>query len=213
MGLLRAPAFSLSGWVIEGNSRLSEGEILQAAGLSAGASLFALDLDELRARLEADPRIAEARLRRRLAGLLEIHVVERRPVARVQTQEGEYLFAADGWPLWPADDDDGAVPRVSGGWDEPESADRAADPRLLRALEAAEFWDGYLGGRLAHIEMTPQFGSVLQTRDGLRILLGDDGDTAEKARVLAGLLERIEGGARLREGVIDVRLPSRPVWR
>lgn len=79
---------------VSGNQRLSTGEItLLVEGLK-GDSLLATDLDRWRARLLASPWIADATLRRRLPGTIEIDVRERKPLGLARV--GHDLQLIDG---------------------------------------------------------------------------------------------------------------------
>jgi cell division protein FtsQ len=83
---------------VEGNSRVTRGELLAHLGDPVGANLFALSTDGLAARLEAVPWVEEARVSRALPDGLRVAVRERRPAALV-VADGEYLVDQEGRPF------------------------------------------------------------------------------------------------------------------
>lgn len=54
----------------------------------AGANLFQLDLDQLRARLRAEPWVESVAVEKRLPGTLQIAITERKPAALVAAKDG-----------------------------------------------------------------------------------------------------------------------------
>lgn len=62
---------------------LTRDEILRAARIRQGTGLMALDLDEVRSRIENIPSVASARIQRQLPSTLVIAVDERQPIARL----------------------------------------------------------------------------------------------------------------------------------
>lgn len=82
--VLRNPAFALAQIEIElPSGSLARQEILNAAAVEPGQSLPAINLDEVRARIEALPSVAAVQVERRLPQTLRIRVEERQPVARL----------------------------------------------------------------------------------------------------------------------------------
>ena len=99
---------------VEGQERLSESQILSAAGIEAGTHVLATDLDEMEERLEAQPWISRAQVNRQLPDRLSVLVTEHHAVAYVALQE-LMLVGADGEPFAvPGPEDDLALPIVSG---------------------------------------------------------------------------------------------------
>ncbi len=73
----------------------------EATGLAPGTPILAVDLVELRQRVEALPWVAEARVERRLPDQLALTLVERNAVALYQAQEGLWLVDSDGTAFRP----------------------------------------------------------------------------------------------------------------
>jgi cell division protein FtsQ len=76
----RSPELSVSRIRVEGNERLSEGEILEALGLHSESNILNLDLDSLKHQLLRSPWIKDVQLTRVLPATLTLRVVERTPV-------------------------------------------------------------------------------------------------------------------------------------
>lgn len=89
-----SPAFAIRTIRVEGSERLNREEILRASGVTLGRNVFEMPPEDIRARLERHPWIADATVRRRLPGTLEIDVRERRAAA-VLVVDRTYLVGED----------------------------------------------------------------------------------------------------------------------
>jgi cell division protein FtsQ len=79
-----APAFATRHIEIGGASQLSREQVLAAAGLALGQNVFQVSPEQARARLERNPWVLEAHVRRRLPGSYRIELVEQQPAALLQ---------------------------------------------------------------------------------------------------------------------------------
>lgn len=79
---------------VEGNDRVSAGEILGLLEGIEGGSLVTGDLEAWRQKLLSSPWVADATIRRRLPGAVVVHVTERQPMGVARVQGG--LFLVDG---------------------------------------------------------------------------------------------------------------------
>jgi cell division septal protein FtsQ len=91
----RARELAVSRIVVEGNQRLSGGEILETLGLYQSANILALDLPELKQKLLRSPWIKDAELARVLPGTLTLRIVERAPVG-IAVLDRLYLMDEEG---------------------------------------------------------------------------------------------------------------------
>jgi cell division protein FtsQ len=73
-----AEYFAVSTISVEGQGRLGADEVLAAAGVERGMNVFSVDVDEVAARLENQPWIAEAAATRQLPRSVRIEIVERK---------------------------------------------------------------------------------------------------------------------------------------
>lgn len=79
-----------------GREHVPAATVLAATGLQRGDAILFVDLDALRARVEAIGWIASATIERRLPGTIRIEVVERRPFARWQVEGKTALIDRSG---------------------------------------------------------------------------------------------------------------------
>lgn len=84
---------------VRGMRVLGRDEILARAGVTENSSLLLLNADAVRAVLKAEPRIAEATVRKLYPDRLEIVIEEREPFARWQRGGKVHLIARDGTVL------------------------------------------------------------------------------------------------------------------
>jgi cell division protein FtsQ len=175
--VMTSPRFAVTRVEVVGNERRTSEAIAAESGIAVGANVFVLDLDAARARLLADPWIAEAAITRRLPGTILVQLTERRPAALVAM--GDTLLAtADGEPfkrLDPGDPID--LPLVTGLRAEDLTADRGATMRTIRhAVDlAAEYEHGALARRspLEEVHVQPDGAFLLVVgRAAMQLALG-----------------------------------------
>jgi hypothetical protein len=137
-----APDLEIDRILVEGNERLSEGEILELIEVDEKTSILTLDLDETKRKLLRSAWVRDVELKRMLPATLTLQIVERTPVAVAALSE-LYLLAEDGTILdqLPPFYDMGKLILVRGLRDEDGSvsADRAAlAGRMAEALRTDE---------------------------------------------------------------------------
>jgi cell division protein FtsQ len=84
---------------VSGATHMSEPRILAIAGIDASRSLPFFDVAEAKARLEADPLIKQASVRKLYPNQIVIEIVERTPYAVWQKDGDVSAIAADGAPI------------------------------------------------------------------------------------------------------------------
>ncbi|OAG27994.1 cell division protein FtsQ/DivIB [Thermodesulfatator autotrophicus] len=98
----KSPYFALSGIeiTIEGKRFLSKRDVFERANLILGTNIFALNLKEVKKRLEFHPWVAEAFVSRKLPNRVFIKVKEEKPIAMLSingeiwlVNEKGYIFA------------------------------------------------------------------------------------------------------------------------
>lgn len=157
----RARDLAVSRVVVEGNRRLSEGEILDTLGLYQSPNILALDLPALKEKLLRSAWIKDAELTRVLPATLTLRIVERTPVGigvldRLYLMDEEGVLLDELTPRYR----DLPLPLVRGlareGSLSPERAALAGrvlaevrrDPRLEGALSELDVAEGAAGLRL-----------------------------------------------------------------
>ena len=81
--------------LVEGNDRLSEGEILELVEVKQATNILTLDLDETKRKLLRSAWVKDVEVKRMLPATLTLEIVERTPVAVAALSE-LYLLAEDG---------------------------------------------------------------------------------------------------------------------
>ena len=84
---------------ISGATHMSESRILAIAGIDARRSLPFFDVAQAKARLEADPLVKQASVRKLYPNQIVIEIVERTPYAVWQKDGDVSAIAADGAPI------------------------------------------------------------------------------------------------------------------
>lgn len=97
--LARTPLFGLAAIHVEGTTALGRDQVLAAADVRPGQPYLGLDLEAIRRRVAALPRVAAARVVRDYPASLRIVVGERPQVASVRKAAVYWLVAADGTVL------------------------------------------------------------------------------------------------------------------
>src|SRR5262245_48756 len=103
-GLANTAGFRIAQASVSGRRQLAHEEVLRLAGITGNTSLLFLDVDATRARLKANPWIAEASVRKLYPGHLIVDIEERIPYALWQKDGKLSLIAADGTVLGPLED-------------------------------------------------------------------------------------------------------------
>jgi cell division protein FtsQ len=196
--VMTSPRFAVAAVDVVGNERRSADVIVGESGIAIGANVFVLDLDAARARLLADPWIAEAALARRLPGTVLVQVTERKPAAVVAM--GDTLLAnGDGEPFKKLEPDDPIdLPLVTGLPPDSMEVDREGTMRTIRrAIDlAAEYENGTLAKRIplgeVHVQPDGAFLLVVGS-DAMELILGSPPfrrKLDQAARVVAELDKR-----------------------
>lgn len=98
------PEFMVRMMAVEDASPRVAADVREVLSLDFPISSFDLDLNALRARVEELDAVADAAVRVRTGGVLEVAVLERRPVAVWRTDEGLQLIDAEGHRVVGLDD-------------------------------------------------------------------------------------------------------------
>jgi cell division protein FtsQ len=97
--LIRTPLLAVSAVRVDGTRAVARAEIVEASQVRVGEPYLGLDLEAIRARVAALPRVAAVRVTRDYPSSLRITVTERPPVASVSAGSVYWLVAADGTVL------------------------------------------------------------------------------------------------------------------
>jgi cell division septal protein FtsQ len=199
--LLTAPRFALAAVEVRGTSRLSEEEILAAAGIRPGENFFSVHPEQVVFRLTAIPLVRHAHVIRAFPNRVTLVVEERRPFTLVHAGR-LYWMDEEGVPL--VQEPQAVVPDLpvisgltpeelfsaagnpSGGWVAPSDRTLAA-VALLRSLLRS---GSELRREISEIDVSRAEGLVLYTVDGVEVRLGNDWREEQLAR-LEGVLAEV----------------------
>jgi cell division protein FtsQ len=213
--LARTPLFGLAAIHVEGAGAVGRDQVLAAAGVRPGQPYLGLDLEAIRGRVAALPRVAAVRVVRDYPAGLRILVSERPPVASVRKAAVYWLVAADGTVLDASRRRPPDLPHVGGV---PLPADLHPGSRLppgnplANALSALGGMRPELGRLVVGVRARSLDGLEFRLRDGSSVLYGLAAEQpAKDAAVL--LVRRTLAKQRREVERIDVRNPSAPTVR
>lgn len=179
IGAAYSPLFAVQTIEVQGASTLDPQRVQDALSPQAGRALPLVDRDEIRAKLTSFPEIETYSVQSRPPHTLVVTIVERTPVAAVATDAGFTTVDAAGVALATSEEQPEGLPlaEVEAGLD---SDAFAAVGQVLRALPDE------LRTRVLRITATSRedVSFELTDGDGVRVIWGSPGDTAEKVRVL-----------------------------
>jgi cell division protein FtsQ len=204
---LRLEKFEVAG---NTEARMSSETVVEAAGVHVGDHLLRISTKEVSARLEKLPWVASAKVERILPSTLRITVDEREASMVVQTGQGPFLVDAEGLVLQQGSDELVNLVGMPLGALAPGS--RIGTPefshsaRILRTLPAA------IRRTVSSISAESIDQIQILTSGGPVIYYGAAEQMEEKNYAAQTLLDRTKA-ARAGVGVIDVRVPSKPVTR
>jgi cell division protein FtsQ len=210
--LIRTPLFGLSAVRVTGTQAVPQAEVVAASQVRLGEPYLGLDLDSIRARVAAMPRVAAVKVTRDYPSSLHIAVTERPAVASVSSGDLFWLVAADGTVLDSAGARPSGLPYVAGV---PLPAGLRPGSRLppgnelANALTALGGMDPRLKRQVTGVQARTLDSLEFTLRDGTRVLYGlaVDQPAKDAAALLVRRTLRREGREAQR---IDVRNPSAP---
>lgn len=187
---------------VEGRERTSLEALREVLGVRRGQAIVSVDLDEVRARVEALPWVRAAAIERRLPDSLYVRIAERRPLALWQRDGKLALIDQEGVVIYKRAGQEFAALPVVVGADAPAHAarllDMLASERTLKDQVRAAV---RVGGRRWNLRL----------RSGIEVRLPEEG--AEKAWQRLADEERRHGLLGRDVIAVDLRFPDRLVVR
>lgn len=200
--LVNSSLFALHYVTVEGTSRLTPAEVLNAAAVREGTSLVRLDPAAVARRVERLPPVADAVVSRRWPHGLLIHVIERKPAAVVTTAGRVELLDATGVPFASVASAPPGLVKVDVSAPVPGAGDAAARTamRVLTELPSQ------VRARVSLVTARSVDNVAVKLTDGTTVIWGSAADGTTKAAVLRTLMRRSAQ-------VYDVSTPSVAVTR
>jgi cell division protein FtsQ len=211
--LYRSDAFAVKRVVTRGNRNLSTGRVLRLAGLPPGTTLLRLPVDEMQARLKADPWVLDAVVERVFPDQVRIVVTERVPVVAVDLgPRGRWMLDASGTMIATATAAaKGTLPLVREA--PPIAGPRPGlpptSPQLANAARVVAGLGNPLRGTVRFVDARTVDETAIFTAQGVEILMGLAGQMDKKDFLASRILADQKG----KVVFIDVRSVDRPVWR
>jgi cell division protein FtsQ len=210
--LIRTPLFDLGAVRVQGTQALTREEVVAASKVRLGEPYLGLDLNAIRARVAALPRVAAVKVARDYPAGLRITVTERPPVASVSSGSVFWLVAADGTVLDAAGERPAGLPYVAAV---PLSDGLRPGSRLppgnelTNALTALGGMAPQLKRQVTGVNARSLDSLEFTLKDGTRVLYGlaIDQPAKDAAVLLVRRTLKREGREAQR---IDVRNPSAP---
>ncbi|MEW6594664.1 MAG: FtsQ-type POTRA domain-containing protein [Thermodesulfobacteriota bacterium] len=196
--LERSEFFQVTAIRIQGSQRVTKNQILELSGVDIHTNLLALDLDEVKARVESHEWVESADVDRNWPNRLQITIRERVPVALVSFREGLFYLDRQGIAfakVLPPEDLD--YPVITGlsreQW--PPQISGSALGEALQFIRLAGRGSTVLPGQsISEIHLEPAGSLILFLVDRpFPIFLGK-GEVATKYHRLARVLNRLYKG-------------------
>ncbi len=209
--LVRSPLFVIQDIEVTGVRHLAPDEVVAAAAVPQGTSLLACAAKEIEQRVERHPWVADATVRKRVPDTLRIVVLERMPVAIVDTVDRLWVVDADGFALGEHSlEATSSLPVIRGV---PgltlASGQRTSSEVLRNALLVLVGLSDELAKQVRAVSAPSVDETTLITHDNVEILVGSPVEIDKKDAVAVRILREQSGSVVF----IDVRDPARPVAR
>jgi cell division septal protein FtsQ len=170
--VLNASVLRVRTITVEGNVRLSSGEVQTLIDGLRGTNILSADLDRYRRRLLASPWVAAVAIRRVLPATVEVFVAERVPIGLTRIGSELYLVDRSGVVIeeFGPQHAEFDLPVIDGALQPTKNSEPAIDPR--RTELAAQFLDAVAAdkGLAAHV-------SQVDVDDLRNVVVLLDGDT------------------------------------
>lgn len=210
--ILRSRSLQLDKFEVEGNTeaRISTEAVVEATQVQIGDHLLAVSTEQVAGRLEELPWVADAKVERILPSTLRISIDEREPSFVLQTGQGPYLADARGLVLQEGSEElvnvlDLPLRPMGPGT-------LVATPEFTHAARILRSLPPQIRSTVSAVR-APSIDQIqIETASGPVIFYGAAEQMEEKNFAAQTLLDRTKSAAG-RVGVIDVRVPSRPVTR
>jgi len=200
--VLASDAFTVTRITVQGNHRMSRGEVLGLLDGLSGASILMTDLESWRQKLLDSPWVADASIRRMFPGTLAIVIEEREPIGIGRIKGRLFLIDETGrvidefGPNY-ADLDLPIVDGLAAAEVEGESVD-AARAALAGRLMGALANQPTLAGQVSQIDVSDVRNAVVMLKDDTALLRVGD------ARFLERLQSYLDLRPALRERMADI---------
>jgi len=178
---LSTPIFKLEDVGFQGIKRVSQAELLHQGGLENRVNLLALNLTEVKRKMEALPWVKNVYLHRIFPNKLQVIITEHQPISQVLNQQELYFLNNEGSLFKKAETKEaGTLPLLTGLGKKDWTPDGRLRAPLLKELVLLQTYlsqgrDPLYPAKLSEIHYDPECGFSLFTLErGIRITLGKE---------------------------------------
>ncbi len=203
--------FRVSDIRVEGSGEVPSAEIIAAAGISKGMSIFLLQEQKIAGSIQKQlPQVKNVELSRSLPDTVVLHIYERIPAGYIMTADGFWLIDRDTvcFANFPEPVED--YPLISGIDSEMVIPGAPLDCRFRREALQSFFanWKGNDWLEIEQIDLSDNYNLVVYTTEELEIWLGDGKDMERKMELVQQSIPHITADSQTR---LDVRSGNRLV--
>ena len=176
-----SPLLAVRSVRVEGAAAVPAEQIVAAAAVEDGRPLLRVDIDAAARRVAAIPKVAQARVQRSYPSTIRIVVVERVPVAYVDSPQGPHLLDAGGveFAIEPAPPN---LPQLT----VPDPGPN--DPKTTAALAVLAAVPPVLRDQIRAVTVPSLSAITFALRDNRVLVWGDDQHSPRKVEVALPLL-------------------------
>lgn len=188
---LNSAFFALKNIEVQGNTVLSDQEIIQLSEFSPGTNLFKLSVNEAISRIEMHPSVKIAAIKRKPPATVLVNILERSPLAVVVGQDGFITVDEDGIYLQKITDlKDHKFPIISAvSVDENKRPGERLDSSGLKAaIQLIKLLKKEFIVNIAEIQASSQYSLTLKTIQGVEVRFGEPVDLERKIVIMEELL-------------------------
>lgn len=210
-----ADKFRIARIDVRGNEVLTAEEVEALSGLEPGGSLLSVSVASVEAALGGSPRVVRAQASRLLPDRVLIRLVEKLPIALVETPSG-IVEVTDDFTVLPAVERTAFVdlPLVTGAGSELEHGSVVQGAEVIKALDlirSAREISASLWMEMSEVHIAPGSGLIIYTvADGAQIRVGSGALDAVGLRRLSLVLEDLRARGTAAES-IDMRFEGQAV--
>jgi cell division septal protein FtsQ len=201
-----SPSFYVSDAEVRGNAMVSAREIYAASQLD-GMSIFWVDTEAVRSRMEALPGVKSAWVKTSLPAAVTISIAERMPQLVWKTGDATWWIDTEGTVIQPRGVLERAITLTDVDSEPLEVGGSIAASVLARIAALHDLLPD-----LSEMLYSPSLGIGFTTGEGWPVYLGDERDMETKLTVVKALRKQLlERG--ITPQLIDVQFPQRPFYR
>ncbi|MEW9122307.1 MAG: FtsQ-type POTRA domain-containing protein [Thermotaleaceae bacterium] len=212
--IFKTDIFSIEKVTVNGNTVLTEEEVVHMSGINIGNQIFKEKTSEIRGVLLQNPYIKEAHIKRRLPNRIIINIAERQEVALVPFMDVFLVIDEEGMVLKSEKESQHLKSIVGLQFDhfmEGEILDVEESETLKKALEIIKGIDKR-GISISGLDVTNRNNMVIRLTENMICRIGDGTNMDYRLKLLDKIL--IDLASRdITRGVIDINYEGNPTYR